>query len=167
MTASGARMQSRQGYGAEHEVRRISFSTLELDPAFGRLVAEYGEECQIRGLPPVRPQPDIYRLLDASGVMETFGAYIGAEMVGFLILLLSVAPHYGETLAMTESLYLRPEFRSTGIGGDLLELVERRAAERGAIGILVSAPLGGRLAEVLPTRGYVKTNEIFFCAVRQ
>jgi hypothetical protein len=38
------------------------------------------------------------------------------------------------------------------------------ARDMGAIGILVSAPMGGRLNELMPNIGYSHTNEVFFKA---
>ncbi len=37
-----------------------------------------------------------------------------------------------------------------------------KARELGTPGLLVSAPMGGSLAEVLPRRGFAETNRVFF-----
>jgi GNAT superfamily N-acetyltransferase len=71
-----------------------------------------------------------------------------------------VIPHYGVAIAVTESFFVGKEYRKSGAGLKLLRAAEAHA--EGAPGLLVSAPVGGTLAEVLPHLGYRETNRVFF-----
>lgn len=147
------------------EVRTITFGELESDPNFRWLIQAYAEESQLVGLPPANCQSDLYRQMEASGAFHVLGAYQNGELVGFLNFLVTVLPHYGAKVATTESIFVAQEFRRTGAGVKLIREMEKISAELGAVGALVSAPFGGRLADVMPGLKYRQTNQIFFKAI--
>lgn len=91
------------------------------------------------------------------------GAYLDDILVGFCHVLVSLNPHYSALLAVTESLFVAAAHRGTGAGLALLREAENVARERGAAGMLVSAPTGGTLAAVLEhSKGFRETNRAFF-----
>lgn len=147
------------------EVRTITFGELESDPNFRWLIEAYAEESQMVGLPPANCQSDLYRQMEASGAFHVLGAYQNGELVGFLNFLVTVLPHYGAIVATTESIFVAQEFRRTGAGVQLIREMEKISTKQGAVGVLVSAPFGGRLADVMPGLKYRHTNQIFFKAV--
>lgn len=147
------------------EVRRITFGELESDPNFRWLIEVYAEESQIAGLPPANYHSELYHRMEATGTFFVLGAYRNGEMVGFVNFIVTVLPHYGVKVATTESIFVAREFRRTGAGVKLIREMEKICAELGAVGVLVSAPSGGRLAEVMPGLKYRETNQIFFKAV--
>lgn len=147
------------------DVRRITFGELESDPNFRWLIEAYAEESQIAGLPPANCQSELYRQMEATGAFHVLAAYQNGELAGFLNFLVTVLPHYGAKVATTESIFVAREFRRTGAGVRLIREMEKICAELGAVGVLVSAPSGGRLAEVMPGLKYRETNQIFFKAV--
>lgn len=147
------------------EVRRITFGELESEPNFRWLIEAYAEESQISGLPPANYQSELYHKMEATGTFHVLGAYRDGEMVGFVNFLVTSLPHYGLKVATTESIFVAQEFRRTGAGVKLIREMEKISAELGAIGVLVSAPFGGRLAEVMPGLKYRQTNQIFFKAI--
>lgn len=104
----------------------------------------------------------MYGVLEKSGVFHTIGAFLADKLIGFVTVLVSIAPHVGVFMAVTESLFVAKEHRKTGAGLKLIRQAEACAVERGAPCLLISAPLGGNLAEVLPHVGYTETNRIFF-----
>ena len=65
-------------------------------------------------------------------------------------------------MATTESIFVAHEFRRTGAGVKLIREMERLAGDMGALGVLVSAPAGKRLADVMPGLKYRQTNQVFF-----
>ena len=65
-------------------------------------------------------------------------------------------------LAVVESYFVASKHRKSGAGLALLREAERIASDRGAHALLVSAPHGGRLADVMPRVGYRETNRVFF-----
>jgi GNAT superfamily N-acetyltransferase len=84
-------------------------------------------------------------------------------MVGFLVLLVSVVPHFGVTIATTESFFVARAARKSGAGLMLRNEAERIARGIGAVGLFISAPVGSRLAEVMgKTKGWRETNRVFF-----
>jgi GNAT superfamily N-acetyltransferase len=95
-------------------------------------------------------------------VLQTFGAYYGSLLVGFVTVLTHIMPHYGVPISITESFFVAGSHRKTGAGYKLLRAAERYAKDRGSSGLLISAPSGGRLAEVLPKAGYKETNVVYF-----
>ncbi len=129
---------------------------------FPHLAAEYEAEALIDGMPSPLPDWDHYEKLEAAGQVHAFGAAIDGALVGFLGLLVAKVPRYAAPIATCESFFVAKAHRTTGAGLKLLAAAEAKARERGAPGMLVSAPSGGPLAEVLPRRGYAETNRVFF-----
>lgn len=89
-----------------------------------------------------------------------FPPYRG-KLIGFASLLVTVYPHYTRKVATLESLYVLPEYRSTGAGTELMQTVERYAKKDGCAGIMYSAPAGGRLAALLKKKGYRQTSAVY------
>jgi GNAT superfamily N-acetyltransferase len=133
---------------------------------FPQLAAEYAAESLIDGMPSPMPDWDAYAALEAAGRLFAFGAAINGALVGFLGLLIAKVPRYAEPIATTESFFVAEAHRKGGAGLKLLRAAEAKAREVGAAGVLVSAPTGGRLAEVLPRSGYRETNRVFFRKVQ-
>lgn len=144
------------------EIRETTATSILSEPGISALLEEYAAESAIHGLPPPRPHADIYAALDATGALTALGAYLDGVLVGFLLFVTTVSPHYSALLSVCESFFVAAEHRRAGAGLDLLRAAEERARERGAVGLLVSSPIGGRLAEVLPRSGYRETNRAFF-----
>lgn len=130
--------------------------------AFPQLAAEYIRESLIDGMPQPAPDWNAYAALEAAGLLHAFAAGIDGELVGFLGLLVSKVPRYAAPIATSESFFVAMAHRKSGAGLKLLSAAEAKARELGCAGLLVSAPAGGALAEVLPRRGYAETNRVFF-----
>jgi GNAT superfamily N-acetyltransferase len=143
-------------------IRQCTISQLEESPSFKSLLDEYAEESSIVGMPKHNAKMDMYRGLEAAGVIASFAAYVLDELVGFVVVLSPVLPHYGVTVSTTESYFVAKAHRSSGAGMELLRCAESHAKAIGSPGLLVSAPVGGALERVLPRAGYVQTNSVFF-----
>lgn len=147
----------------ELSIRSCSIADLESAPNIGELMAEYSAESSISDLGPVAAQWTTYKAMVDSGAMHPFAVFDGGNVLaGFMLLIISVLPHYGLPIAVSESFFVTESIRKTGAGLRLLREVERFAVERGAVGMLVSSPAGGRLSTILPRSGYKATNEVFF-----
>jgi GNAT superfamily N-acetyltransferase len=129
---------------------------------FDDLVAEYAIEAKVEGLPEPAVKLATYEVLEQSGVIHPFGAFIDDRLVGFLAVLSTMVPHYPVPLTCTETFFVTRDARSSGAGLALLKAAEAKARELGAGGLLVSAPCGGALAAVLPRYGYRDANRVFF-----
>jgi GNAT superfamily N-acetyltransferase len=144
-------------------IRTLSYEEFWSAPNIDGLLTEYASEASIEGLPEPKPHRDIYAALANSGLLHVFGAYRDDTLVGFIVMLVSVNPHYSQPLGVIESFFVASEHRQTGAGLQLLRHAERHAKELGAAGILVSAPFGGRLSQVMSFNpAYRKTNLVFF-----
>lgn len=144
-------------------VRQISVAEAFANQAFPALCREYAAEAAIAGLPVPREKLSAYQALEASGsdVFCLYGAFLGDELIGFVVLLTPVLPHYGAAIAVAESLFVGGAHRKTGAGMLLIRRAEKRVREVRSPGMLFSAPSGGRLSVLLPRIGYRETNRVF------
>ncbi len=143
-------------------VRKCTVGEMELHPDFPALAKEYAAESKIHGLPDPDEKAATYRLIEQAGVFHLYGAFNEDALIGLLTMLTPVIPHYGIAVAVLESFFVAGVHRKTGAGLKLLRTAEAHAREMKAPGLLVSAPFGGRLADVLPRLGYRETNRVFF-----
>jgi GNAT superfamily N-acetyltransferase len=138
------------------------FESLKLDALF----VEYAREsrvCSELGEP--NPQYALYRQLESTGGLFPIVAFYGSLAIGFFVLVVSPVPHFGAKIGTAESFFVDPSFRKTGAGLALLNEASRVAAQAGAVGLYVSAPVGSRLEKLLTAlegKGFRKTNTVFF-----
>lgn len=142
-------------------VRKCTVAELMACPTFAGLHQEYAADAAIAGLPPVDEKLATYRAIEGSGVFHVFGAFVDEELVGFAAVVAPIIPHYGATVAVSESLFVAKRHRKSGAGLALLRAAEAQARQVGSPALLVSAPVGGPLAEILPRLGYRETNRVF------
>src|SRR5437868_2346916 len=150
----------------ELTVARVSLAEIEASPELTALLAEYAAESANDEIGPASPQIGTYRTMEASGLFHTFAAMVDGRLVGFMFLLVPVLPHFGRMVGVTESYFVAAAYRKTGAGLRLLQAAEKTAREAGAVGVLVSAPVGGILERVMPGVGYRETNRVFFKGLR-
>lgn len=144
------------------EVRRVSLATLIDDPRFQTLVDEYTVESSIKDMPPINWQREMYQQFEKVGIFHVLAAYQGEELIGFMTMIVTVLPHYGALTATTESVFVAEAHRAGGAGLKLIREGEAWAKELGAVGLLLSAPAGGKLESLAPRIGYKQTNVVFF-----
>jgi GNAT superfamily N-acetyltransferase len=142
-------------------VRKCSLAELKGNAGFPALFKEYAEECALRDLPAPDEKLAAYDAIERSGVFQIYGAFCGEKLVGVVAVLTPVIPHYGVAIAVAESLFVAKRHRKSGAGIRLLIAAERHAKDIGSPALMVSAPVGGVLAEVLPRLGYRETNRVF------
>lgn len=132
-------------------------------PNIAALMDEYAAETSIKGMPPHNAKQELYEQIEASGSLSVYRALLDGVLVGFLLLLTPVLPHYGVYISTTESFFVTKPARTSGAGIQLLKTAEHRARELGSSGLLVSAPLGGSLANWLEVhKEYSTVNRVFF-----
>ena len=147
-------------------IKQVTCNELANDSRIKGLLEEYADESAIAGMPGPDYQLSIYRMLEMTGDFHLIAAYIDDELVGFLTMGIPILPHYGKRVATVESYFVAKSHRKGGPGLDLLRSAEWLAKANGAVGILVSAPKGGKLARVMPKAKYKHTNEVFFKALK-
>jgi len=147
-------------------ISKVSFKDLHEAPNFNDLLEEYIDESANPLLPSPKYQVDTYYALESAGVLHCLASYTQDSVLsGFLTLIVTPMPHYGAIIAASESYFVGGAYRQSGAGLKLLDAAEDLAKELGAAGVLVSAPVGGKLEEVLPRAGYAHTNQLFFRGV--
>lgn len=146
------------------EVRECSWLMISAYRELPALLDEYAQESSIAGLPKAKPDEMGYLRLERSGVVTILAATLDDALVGFITVLVAPNPHYaGAKLGVVESFFVGQAHRKSGAGQLLRKKAEEVAKRRGAHGLLVSAPLGGKLARVLEAdRNYRETNRVFF-----
>lgn len=144
------------------KIKQITFGEIEAAPNFDALFAEYTGESAIEGMPVPAAKMELYKQLESTGAIHIIGAYLDETLIGFIVVLTSVLPHYSALAATTESFFVAKEHRHTGAGLKLLREAERHAKDCKACGLLISAPIGGSLAAVLEKTDYRETNRVFF-----
>lgn len=144
------------------EIQPATVDELIAAPNWWALLDEYAAECGNSGIGKPEMQADTYRALEASGVLKIVAARQDGALVGFMFYLLTVLPHYGKRVAVSESVFVSPAHRESGAGLALLKAVEDAALDAGAVGLLVSAPVGGRLDRLLAAKRYEHTNAVWF-----
>lgn len=145
------------------EVRKATVQELAFAPNLQAMLDAYAEEAKNKDLPPHKPNLPLYEQMEKVGLLHVFAAYSDRHLVGFLMLLVTVMPHYSTLMASTESFFVDGDFRKGGTAKKLLEAAETFAKGEGIDAFFVSAPVNGRLAQALPMLGpYRETNRVFF-----
>lgn len=145
-----------------YEIRKVSAAdVLEAENA-KELFDMYHDEVRTAGMPVHKPDEGAYHALEDCGILHAWGLYREGLLVGFLSLLVSHVPHFGEKIATTESFYVRPEHRGSGTGRGLLKSAEAFARETGCVGFWIPAPVGGSLSKAISIWGYRKAYEAYF-----
>lgn len=143
-------------------IRPITFAELFDSPNADALFSEYAAESSIQGLPTPTPCRALYESIEAGGAAHVIGAFDGGLLIGFIVVVVSLNPHYSAVLAVSESYFVAADHRKSGAGLKLLHAAEELAHRCGALGMFVSAPVESRLAKLLPDMPYTETNRAFF-----
>ena len=145
------------------DIRQTNAAELMACPNLQDLISEYAAESAVKGLPQAQANFEMYKRLELVGALKFFGAFSGEALIGLITLLTTPLPHYVERVATIESFFVFKEFRETGAGLKLLAAAKAMAKEIGAVGLLVSAPIGGQLCQMLEAkRSFTETNRSFF-----
>ena len=141
--------------------RIVPLAELTGAPNFLQLVNSYAEESALPVLGKPVTQMASYEALAAAGALTVICAFENDTVVGFIGMLTVLSPHYGVLISSTESLYVLPEHRKGGACQKLLNAASDAARERGAVALVVSAPLNGVLDKVLPHWGFAETYRFY------
>lgn len=131
-------------------------------PNWKALVGEYAEESNTDGLPPPSARFETYDAMEKAAILHTFDARLDGLLVGFITVMGHRIPHYDRIICLTESFFVSKAHRNHLTGLKLLSAAEEKAHELKSLGLLVSAPYGGKLFELLPRCGYAEVGRSFF-----
>lgn len=74
-----------------------------------------------------------YSALDSAGILRIFTARNNGDLVGYCVVMISKSIHHKDHLfASTDVIYVKPEFRKSTLGADLLKFSEAHCKESGA-----------------------------------
>lgn len=122
-------------------------------PRFNALLAKQWEEVdERRKSSELNVQWDSYQAADDAGMHIWVLAERGDKVLGFISMLVCPSMHTGEITALTDTMYVLPEERGTGVGTELIKRAEEMVKEMGAKHMMVTfkndvdhAPLAERL----------------------
>lgn len=81
----------------------------------------------------LNPDWEQYALLDSAGILHIFTARDNENLVGYLVMMLSKSIHHKDHLfATTDVIYVKPDYRKTHTGADLIKFAESHCKENGA-----------------------------------
>lgn len=144
-------------------IRKSSISELRDAPNITALLDEYAAESANDTMPRPNARAEAYLSLEGTGMLHTFLAEKNSNIIGFITLLVTVMPHYGVPMAVTESFFVQKNHRKSGAGNRLLVSAEEYAESVGAYGVLISAPYSGVLNKVLSKSSkYTPSNIVYF-----
>lgn len=132
--------------------------------SFSQISDEYAAECAIEGFPYPKPDISMYETLEryCGKMFVVLGAFTEDRvLVGFIVMMIAVNPHYGLPFGSSESFFVLPAFRKTGAGLLLLNEAKRVAKDRGAVACKFSAMVGSKLDSVLQASDSKHTNNIY------
>jgi GNAT superfamily N-acetyltransferase len=148
----------------------VSFRAILDAPNAADLLCAYAQDCLV---PDAEPQRPLYEMMEKTGSIQCFGAYIdettneldasivipSPRLVGFISVFRTIVPHDGHLIAAVESFFVDPPHRLTGAAFLLLAAAELYATDAGCRCLLASARLGSALDILLTRRsGYERTH---------
>ena len=147
-------------------IRRCTIAELAASSNLADALAEYASES---GMPEIgEPGSNIavYEPLEATGKFHSIAAFEDDRLVGYLFFIVNVLPHYLVPTAVVESFFVLKAERPKGVGMKLMKLAEDIAAEFGASAILISAPVGSSLSQMLSlSKTHRHSNNVFVKAL--
>jgi len=106
-----------------------SISILELNSIAQPLIQRnLDESCEIAG----KLDLEWYANADDAGLLRAYAGWKAEQVIGYCVMLVACAPHMDKVkIAIQDSLYVLPEFRSTGAGIRLMEFSDKDLAAQG------------------------------------
>jgi GNAT superfamily N-acetyltransferase len=97
------------------------------------LLSEHWEEVAVhKEKIKVNPCWETYKTLEDSGKLGIFTAREEGLLVGYFVVIASVNPHYKDhVFGVNDVIYLKPEYRGTRVGSDLITYAEDYMSSNG------------------------------------
>lgn len=82
---------------------------------------------------PLDPDWNEYALLDQMGILRIFTARQDTDLIGYCVVMMSKSIHHKDHLfASTDVIYVKPKFRKSTTGAELIKFAEAHCEENGA-----------------------------------
>ena len=73
-----------------------------------------------------------YALLDSLGILHIFAARKDGQLIGYCVVMISKSIHHKDhVFASTDVIYVKPEYRKTATGSELIQFAESHCKENG------------------------------------
>lgn len=102
-----------------------------------------------------------YLKMEELGVHYFVVAYTDTELVGYNSMFVSPSPHTKELTALTDTIFIKKEWRKSGIGSEMIRLAEVEAKERGAKNIMVTFKNDSPHPEIVKSQGFFSYETIY------
>jgi len=135
------------------DIREVNFA--ECIPKIGHLLEMHFDELDL-GFP-LDISTDMYAVTTDIKMLFALAAFDGDKIVGYCTM--TMAPHMANPaviFAAHDLLFVMPEYRSKGIGRQLMSAAEVEAKARGANRVLWHTRSGTSLSESMEKGGYTK-----------
>lgn len=126
-----------------------------------QLLKEYAKDSKSSLAPNIKPSIEIYNNLENLGMLNCIALMSDKTMVGFIVLLTSMMPHYSEPATLVESIFILKEHRKFGTGKELIARAEKLVKDKGIKLMFLSAANGSRLEKATRFFGFKKTHATY------
>lgn len=136
-------------------VKKVSVAVLAGEE-FRSLFDRYADESGLAAYGKWAVAWDVYKSLEASGMLTVFVAYDGEKPVGLAGCLFTKHLHYSAPALCVDGLFVFPEYRKQGVGGRLFGCIHRLAKELRVNHLWVNCPPDGALDKELACKSSFK-----------
>lgn len=143
------------------ELKRVPIAFVFEHKDFDQVVIDYCSESGLPDLGSAMPALDWYQNLEKVGALSCCVAVDGDNLVGVVVVVTTLYPHFGKLVGSVESLWLAKDYRKGSAGLKLIREAKAMAKEKGAIGVYFGARFGSRLAKVYE-RLFTLVNQLFW-----
>ena len=102
-----------------------------------------------------------YLKMEELGIHFIVMAYTDTELVGYNSMLVSPRPHTRELTALTDTIFIKKEYRKCGIGSEMIRLAEQESRRRGAQHIMVTFKNDSPHPEIIKEQGFFSYETIY------
>ncbi len=125
------------------------------------LLQEYSKESKSSLVPTINPDYTMYTKLESLGMLNCIATVSNNSIVGFIVLLTTVMPHYSQLSTTVESFFVHKDHRKFGTGKRLIDMAETIAKSKGSSVMFMSAPEGSRLEKATKLFGFKQTHKLY------
>jgi GNAT superfamily N-acetyltransferase len=107
------------------------------------------------------PDVDYFEAVESAGALRIFTVHDGKNLVGYNAFLIHRHGHINAMVGNQEVIYLKPEYRSKGIGAKLVQLSEMILKANGCKYIICTSNAHQDYGSVFEKAGYVELDRNF------
>lgn len=127
------------------------------------ILEEHWEEVAVnKEVIKLNPDFNAYRTLETAGNLALFTARDEGVLVGYFVVIANYNPHYKDHIfAINDVIYLKPEYRGTMVGSELISYAEKRLKEAGTSVLVINTKTHIPFDSVLSRLGYTHVENTY------